>query len=107
MQWAKKFLRTSGWSVGNWKIMWRVSRRRAIISRSYKCWFVGGGGGRGFIIIGSMEVPDHRERPLILEELDGRPQGYSFSKSGGRESEGAIITTVNEVSRKRNLRPIN
>ena len=62
---------------------------------------------RGFIIIGSMEVPDHKERPLILEELDGRPQGYSFSKSGGRESEGAIITTVNEVSRKRNLRPIN
>ena len=54
-----------------------------------------------------MEVPDHKERPLILEELDGRPQGYSFSKSGGRESEGAIITTVNEVSRKRNLRPIN
>ena len=54
-----------------------------------------------------MEVPVHRERPLILEELDGRPQGYSFSKSGGRESEGAIITTVNEVSRKRNLRPIN
>ena len=85
----------------------KIFVRRATISRSNKCRTIGGEYGRGFSAIGSMEVPDHKERPSIFVELEGRPQGYNFSRSGGNESEGAIITTVYMVPLKLNFRPMN
>ena len=52
-------------------------------------------------------MPDHKERPTIFVELERRPQGYNFSRSGGNESEGAIITTVYVAPLKLNFRPMN
>ena len=97
----------SALSVGKSKMRWKIFERRAEISKSNKCRTVGGEYRRGFSAIGSMEVPDHKERPAIFVELEGRPQRYIFSKSGGNESEGAIIITVYVVLFKLNFRPMN